>query len=67
MAERGRPIPTKLKHDAIVEAVVEIRFDMPAKTIPEIFFGRLAEYEPWRGIRATVNACFPNPSTAAAS
>ena len=49
MAERGYPIPAKLKDDAIVEAVVEIRFDMPTRTIPEIFFGRLAEYEPWRG------------------
>lgn len=49
MAECGRAIPRKLKHDAIVEAIVEIRFDMPTKTVPEIFFGRLAEYEPWKG------------------
>jgi uncharacterized protein (TIGR04255 family) len=49
MAERGRAIPTKLKHDAIVEAILEIRFDMRTGTIPEIFFGRLAEHGPWKG------------------
>src|SRR5437879_12277215 len=46
MATRGKPIPTKLKHDAIVEAVFEVRFD--TTTLPEIFFGRLADYEPWK-------------------
>lgn len=49
MAKRGRTVPTKLKHDAIVEAVVEFRFEMLQGTIPEIFFGRLAEYSPWKG------------------
>jgi uncharacterized protein (TIGR04255 family) len=47
MASRGRPIPKKLKHDAIVEALLEIRFD--TETIPEILFGQLADYEPWKG------------------
>jgi uncharacterized protein (TIGR04255 family) len=50
MARRGRPIPLKLKHDAIVEAVVEIRFEMSSKTVPEVFFGRLAEYGPWKDL-----------------
>ena len=49
MATHDKPIPTKLKHDAIVEALLEIRFD--AATIPEIFFGRLADYGPWKGFR----------------
>lgn len=44
---RSKPIPIKLKYDAIVEALLEIRFEMT--TIPEIFFGRLAEYQPWKG------------------
>ena len=48
MAERVQPIPTKLKHDAIVEALVELRFDLPPKTVPEVLFGRLAEYTPWK-------------------
>ena len=43
----GKPIPQKLKHDAIVEALVEIRFD--ASTIPEVLLGRLADHEPWKG------------------
>jgi uncharacterized protein (TIGR04255 family) len=50
MAKRDRPIPIRLKHDAIVEAVAEIRFETPAKTVPEVFFGRLAEYGPWKDL-----------------
>lgn len=46
---RELTIPTELKHDAIVEAVVEIRFDMATGAIPEIVFGRLAEHGPWKG------------------
>jgi uncharacterized protein (TIGR04255 family) len=42
---RAKPIPVKLKHDAIVEAVFEIRFDVT--TLPEIFFARLADTSPW--------------------
>lgn len=49
MASRGKPVPKKLKNDAIVEAIFEVRFDMT--TIPEILFGRLAEYGPWKGFR----------------
>ena len=41
-------IPKKLKQDAIIEAIFEIRFD--AGTIPEILFGRLAEYNGWKGL-----------------
>jgi uncharacterized protein (TIGR04255 family) len=47
MASRGKPIPKKLKHDAIVEAILEIRFQ--TATIPEVLFGRLADYAPWKG------------------
>jgi hypothetical protein len=32
----GKSIPVKLKDDAIVEALFEIRFEMT--TIPEVFF-----------------------------
>lgn len=46
-AGEAKSIPAKLKHDAIVEALFEIRFEMT--TIPEVFFGRLAEYAPWKG------------------
>lgn len=47
MAARGKQIPVKLKHDAIVEALLEIRFD--TTTIPEVLFGKLADYAPWKG------------------
>jgi uncharacterized protein (TIGR04255 family) len=46
MASRGKPVPKKLKNDAIVEAIFEVRFDLA--TIPEILFGRLADYGPWK-------------------
>jgi uncharacterized protein (TIGR04255 family) len=47
MLPSGSAVPKKLKHDAILEAVLEVRFE--ATTVPEILFGRLAEYEPWKG------------------
>lgn len=42
-----KPIPKKLKQDAIVEAIFEMRFDTP--TIPEVLFGRLADFAAWKG------------------
>jgi uncharacterized protein (TIGR04255 family) len=47
VASRRKPIPEKLRNDAIVEAIFEMRFD--TATIPEILFGRLADYAPWKG------------------
>jgi uncharacterized protein (TIGR04255 family) len=46
MPVRKKDIPKKLKHDAIVEAILEIRFQ--TTTIPEMLFGRLADYQPWK-------------------
>jgi uncharacterized protein (TIGR04255 family) len=48
MAERGHPIPTKLRQDAIVEVLFEVRFNLPPNLLPEIFFGRLADHQPWK-------------------
>jgi uncharacterized protein (TIGR04255 family) len=42
----GKTIPAKLKHDAILEALFEMHFD--TQTLPEIFFGRLADDAPWK-------------------
>jgi uncharacterized protein (TIGR04255 family) len=47
MVSRGKPVPKKLKNDAIVEALLEVRFE--TETMPEILFGRLADYGPWKG------------------
>src|ERR1039458_8731322 len=47
----SKPIPEKLKHDAIVEALFEGLFSM--STIPEVFFGRIAEYETWKNFKQT--------------
>jgi len=49
MASHGKPVPKKLKNDAIVEAIFEMRFD--TSIIPEILFGRLADYGPWKNLR----------------
>lgn len=49
MATRGIQLPSKLTHDAIVEALLEVRFD--TTTIPEILIGRLASYAPWKGFK----------------
>lgn len=46
MAADRKPTPAKLKDDAIVEALFEIRFDM--SSIPEVLIGRLTEYGPWK-------------------
>lgn len=45
---RNTNTPKKLKQDAIIEALLEVRFEMP-ETFPEIFLGRMVEYEPWKG------------------
>jgi uncharacterized protein (TIGR04255 family) len=49
MSTAPKPIPKKLKHDAIVEALFEIRFS--SAMIPEIFVGRLADFSPWKGLQ----------------
>jgi uncharacterized protein (TIGR04255 family) len=46
MATTAKRIPERLKHDAIVEAILEIRFD--TSTIPEVLIGRLADYGDWK-------------------
>ena len=46
MAVERKRIPAKLKDDAIVEALLEVRFDM--SSIPEVLIGRLSEYGPWK-------------------
>jgi uncharacterized protein (TIGR04255 family) len=47
MVKRGTELPKKLKQDAIVEAVVEFRFE--SSTIPEVFLGRVIDSQRWRG------------------
>ncbi len=44
-----KAVPRKLKNDAIVEAVFEIRFS--SSTIPEILFGRISEFRPWKHLK----------------
>jgi uncharacterized protein (TIGR04255 family) len=49
VAENKKSIPEKLKNDAIVEALFEIRFSM--STVPEVFFGRIADSTPWKSFK----------------
>lgn len=47
MVSRGTAAPTKLKNDAIVEAVFEVRFQQSA--LAEIFLGAIAGHSAWTG------------------
>lgn len=47
----GNELPNKLKHDAIVEATFEMRFDPDPSTIPEVLIGRLADTGLWKGFQ----------------
>src|ERR1700683_441037 len=47
MVARGTSLPRKLKHDSIVEALLELRFE--TITISEVLFGRLIEHQYWKG------------------
>jgi uncharacterized protein (TIGR04255 family) len=46
VSELGSQVPKKLKHDAIMEAILEVRFS--TTTQPEFLIVRLAEYDPWK-------------------
>lgn len=46
MVARGTPLPERIRPDAIVEAVLEVRFEMAG--IPEVLIGRLADSAPWK-------------------
>jgi uncharacterized protein (TIGR04255 family) len=47
MVKRGTALPKKLKYDAIVEALLELRFE--SKGLPEIFLGRFIDHSNWTG------------------
>jgi uncharacterized protein (TIGR04255 family) len=47
MVKRGTALPKKLTNDAIVEAVLELRFESTG--LPEVFFGRFIDHSNWRG------------------
>jgi uncharacterized protein (TIGR04255 family) len=42
-------LPKKLKHDAIVEATFEVRFDSEISSVAEVLLGRLADNPTWNG------------------
>jgi len=46
MVARGTPLPDKLHHDAIVEALLEIQFE--TDTLPERFIGRITDEKSWK-------------------
>jgi uncharacterized protein (TIGR04255 family) len=43
-----KSLPKKLKNDAILEAVLEIRFEPEPNLVAEILFGRFADVSEWR-------------------
>jgi uncharacterized protein (TIGR04255 family) len=50
MVVRGAASPKKLKNDAIIEALLEIRFDVSA-TLPELYYARLSELPEWKSFQ----------------
>lgn len=44
----AKPIPKRLKNDAIIEAIFEMRFD--TGTLPDILVGRLSALDAWKGM-----------------
>jgi uncharacterized protein (TIGR04255 family) len=44
-------LPKRLKNDAIIEAVLELRFEPDPSLVSEIIFGRFADVDAWRGFR----------------
>jgi uncharacterized protein (TIGR04255 family) len=50
VTDRDR-LPTKLKNDAILEAILEARFEPDPSLVPEIFIGRFADNAGWSGFR----------------
>lgn len=61
MSRRGSRIPRKLKHDAIVEAIVELRFETTTK--PEYLLVRLAEMEAWKQFNESRLPAYSIPET----
>lgn len=49
MPKNGNSIPRKLKHDFILEVVLELQFE--TSTFPEVLLGRLADHTPWQDFR----------------
>jgi uncharacterized protein (TIGR04255 family) len=49
MVARTLQLPKKLKQDAILEAVFEVRFVQTG--VPEIFFGRFVDHQNWRSYK----------------
>lgn len=48
MVARDAPLPQSIKPDALIEAVLEIRYDAPT-VLSEVVFARLAEHSAWAG------------------
>ncbi len=46
-----KPIPNRLKQDALIEALLEIRFQTSPSILPEIIVGRLADCGHWRNFQ----------------
>jgi uncharacterized protein (TIGR04255 family) len=47
MVAKGTPLPERIDPDAILEALLELRFNLVAP-LPEVLFGRLAEVVTWK-------------------
>lgn len=56
-------LPAKLTHDAILEAVLDIRFEYDPKRVSEIFVGQLAVKPEWQGFAQSRSAVADIPES----
>ena len=59
MSRRGSRVPRKLKHDAIIEALIEMRFE--TRTKPEFLLVRLNEMNAWSDFKESRLPAFSIP------
>jgi uncharacterized protein (TIGR04255 family) len=62
MVARGGDFPEKLKHDAIIEVVFEMRFEAPTG-LPELLYGRLSEVAAWKNFQQLRLPAYDIPPT----
>jgi uncharacterized protein (TIGR04255 family) len=59
VSKRGSHVPKTLKRDAIIEALIEMRFETPTK--PEFLLVRLSEMEAWKDFKESRLPAFSIP------
>ncbi|WP_338466395.1 TIGR04255 family protein [Novosphingobium sp. ZN18A2] len=62
-APENDALPQKLTNDAILEAVLDIRFEYDSKRVSEVFFGQIALMPEWKGFTQARSAVADIPES----